>query len=125
MFEITLGHAAVAFIVAMSLPAAITGFIVWNFERKISARDRKRDEKEKVMREKAKEREEAREMLELCIVESNQAAIALAEATARAVQRIPDAHCNGDMHAALKYAAEVKHRQKEFLSKQGIKALIE
>ena len=125
MIEITLGQAAAAFIVAMGVPSAITGFIVWNFERKISARDKKRDEKEKIMREKAKEREEAREKLELCIVESTQAAIALGEATARAVQRIPDAHCNGDMHAALKYAAEVKHNQKDFLAKQGIKAIVE
>ena len=51
------------------------------------------------------------------------AAVALAEATARAVQRIPDAKCNGDMHAALDYAAKVKHDQKEFLAKQGIHAL--
>ena len=34
-----------------------------------------------------------------------------------------NAKCNGDMHAALDYAAKVKHDQKEFLAKQGIHAL--
>ena len=43
-----------------------------------------------------------------------ESAIALAEATAKAVQRIPDAKCNGDMHAALEYAQKVKHEQKDF-----------
>ena len=47
------------------------------------------------------------------------------EATARAVQRIPDAHCNGDMHAALDYAAKIKHAQKDFLTSQGIHAIID
>jgi predicted extracellular nuclease len=59
------------------------------------------------------------------MVQSTGAAIALGEATARAVQRIPDAHCNGDMHAALNYASEMKHQQKDFLAKQGIRAIWE
>ena len=41
------------------------------------------------------------------------------------MQRIPDAKCNGDMHAALDYAAKVKHEQKDFLTKQGIQAILE
>ena len=54
------------------------------------------------------------------------AAIALGEATARAVQRIPDAHCNGDMHAALDYAAKNQNtRRKDFLTSQGIHAIID
>lgn len=58
-------------------------------------------------------------------LEGVNAAIALGEATARAVQRIPDAHCNGDMHAALDYAAKVKHEQKDFLTRQGIESIYE
>ena len=58
------------------------------------------------------------------LYESSLAAIALGEATAKAVQRIPDAHCNGDMHAALDYAAEVKHKQRDFVAKRGISAII-
>ena len=47
----------------------------------------------------------------------------MGEATAEAVQRIPDAHCNGDMHAALKYTRKIKHEQNDFLMEQGIQAL--
>ena len=65
------------------------------------------------------------EELGVLLMQGNGAAIALGEATARAVQRIPDAHCNGDMHAALKYATDIKHQQKEFLAKLGIHAVLE
>lgn len=37
---------------------------------------------------------------------------------------IPDAHCNGDMHAALDYAKKIKHEQKDFLQEQAVHALI-
>lgn len=87
----------------------------------VAARERKKDKKE---REKLAEQQEGQEKL-LCLIEGSWAAVALAEATARAVQRIPDAHCNGDMHAALDYAAGVKHKQKEFLAKQGVHAILD
>lgn len=103
-----------AALAAASIPSALFGFLLWNMQRKITKREQEREEKEK-----------AREQHELLLVQGMGAAIALGEATAKAVQRIPDAHCNGDMHAALAYATEVKHQQKEFLSKQGVAALFE
>ena len=51
------------------------------------------------------------ESLDIIDTELKAAALALGESTARAAQRIPDAHCNGDMHAALEYAQKVKHEQ--------------
>lgn len=42
-----------------------------------------------------------------------------------AEKHIHDAHCNGDMHAALDYAAKIKHAQKDFLTSQGIHAIID
>lgn len=45
----------------------------------------------------------------------------LAEATAKAVQRIPDAHCNGDMTSALEQSAKYQQEEKDFLINQGIK----
>ena len=39
------------------------------------------------------------------------------------VQRIPDVHCNGDMHDALEYAGRIKHEQKDFLTEQGIESI--
>lgn len=109
--------------ITMGVPSAITGFCFWILERRIQQRE-EAEKKERERRQKElDERERAREKSELYIIKSVQAAIALGEATARAVQRIPDAHCNGDMHAALDYAKKVKHEQKDFLSEQALKNL--
>ncbi len=99
-------------VIAMSIPSAITGLCIWWLERKIEKRQKEQDRKEA-----------ARKQNEVIIIESVNAAIALGEATARAVQRIPDAQCNGDMHAALKYASDIKHKHKDFITEQGIEAL--
>lgn len=109
---ISLGQIIIAFIAAMGIPSAVMGFVVWKLEWRISKREKQLEE-----------REQAQEDLLILMVQSTGAAIALGEATARAVQRIPDAHCNGDMHAALNYASEMKHQQKDFLAKQGIRAI--
>lgn len=99
-------------IIAMSIPSALTGFGFWALERKLDRRQKLQDEKD-----------EARRKNEVIVIESVNAALALSEATARAVQRIPDAQCNGDMHAALNYAKEIKHKHRDFMTEQGINAL--
>lgn len=73
--------------------------------------------------QRAELRERNREEMNRLQVRTTMAAIALGEATARAVQRIPDAHCNGDMTAALEYVKKVKHEEKDFLTGLGIHAL--
>lgn len=98
-----------ALVVAMSIPSAITGFCFWMLEKHL-------DKKEKIHAQ----RDIAREKNEILMVKSIGAAIALGEATAEAVSRIPDAHCNGDMHAALEYARKVKHEQKDFFVEQSV-----
>ena len=105
------------------LPSAMTGFCFWCIQRKIQKADKKRENEEQERRKKEEEREKLREKQELYLVKGVSAAIALGEATARAVKRIPDANCNGDMAAALDYAAKVKHEQKDFLAEQGIHML--
>ena len=101
-----------AFIAAMCIPSGITGFCLWILHSKLDKREANREKKEKI-----------REEQEYLLVKSIGAAIALGEATAEAVARIPDAHCNGDMHSALEYARKVKHDQKEFLTKHCIEAI--
>lgn len=114
-----------AIIIAASIPSAITGFCFWLIERNIKKRDKKRETEEEARREDMERRENLRQQQEFYLVQGVNAAIALGEATAKAVQRIPDAHCNGDMHAALEYASKVKHAQKDFLAKQGINSIYE
>lgn len=108
---------------ALGLPSAVTGLIIRRMEKRLDSREAQRKKENEAAVARAEEQERKREQLELVLVQSTSAAIALGEATARAVQRIPDAHCNGDMHAALEYAAEVKHNQKNFLTGLGIHAL--
>lgn len=88
----------------------------------MAARERRNAKKER--EEEAEQRKDQEDLIVL-LIQGNWAAIALGEATARAVQRIPDAHCNGDMKEALKYAADVKHKQKETLAKKSVHAAME
>ena len=110
-----------AILIAASIPSAITGFCFWLID--IQSRAEKEKEERQARQAQVDEREKIREKSELCIINCLNASMALGEATARAVQRIPDAHCNGDMHAALEYAQKVKHEQKNFLNEQAIKAI--
>lgn len=96
----------IAIVAAASIPSALTGFMFRRFEKRME------------------EKEKAREEHEYIILKSVNASIALGEATAEAVARIPDAHCNGDMHAALEYARAVKHEQKDFLNRQAVHAIL-
>ena len=108
---------------ALGLPSALTGFFIRRMEKRLDKREAQRKKDQEALEAKAEAREKKREQLEMVLIQSTSAAIALGEATARAVQRIPDAHCNGDMHQALEYAAKVKHDQKDFLMGLGVHAL--
>lgn len=99
-----------AFIAAAGIPSAIMGFLVWFLKRHIDKKDATREEREKNT-----------ETLMLMIMKETRATNVLATATAKAVQRIPDAHCNGDMTEALRKAAEIQNEEKDFLFDQGIK----
>lgn len=98
------------FLLAMGVPAAITGLLVWWLKRYIDKRDRK-----------AEEREKSTERLMLMMLQTSRATNVLAEATAKAVQRIPDAHCNGDMTAALERAEKIQKEEQQFMFDQGIR----
>ena len=98
------------FLVYMGIPTAITGLLVWWIKRHIDKREAK-----------AEEREKNTEKLMLMIMQNSRSTLVLAEATAKAVQRIPDAHCNGDMTAALEQAAAIQKEEQKFLFDQGIK----
>ena len=105
------------FILAMGIPSAVTGLLVWWFKRYIDKQEKKRMERE----QKREERESNMEKLMLLIMNTSKANNVLAEATARAVQRIPDAHCNGDMKKALEKSIELQKSENQFLVDLGIK----
>lgn len=99
-----------AFIAAMGIPSAICGLLVWYFKKRIDDREAKIEARETNL-----------EKLMLMIMQTSRANNVLAMATARAVQRIPDAKCNGDMTAALEEATKLQIAEKDFLVEQGVK----
>lgn len=107
-------------IVLAVLPSGVCGFLFWLIEHRISKRE-EADKQERLQRQKEMDkREDARQKFELTILSLSSATYTLAEATARAVQRIPEAHCNGDMTKALAEADEMKKKQEKFLHEQAI-----
>lgn len=107
------------------IPTAVTGFFFWLIKRHITKQATETEKKELDKEQRALEREKNSEKLILMLMQSTRASIVLSEATARAVQRIPDAHCNGDMHKALEYASKVQNDQKNFLMELGIHSIYE
>ena len=116
------------------VPTAITGLVVAFIKHMFNKQEEKREkaeaekeearkQEEHIKEQKALERERHREKLLLMLMQSTRAATVLSEATARAVQRIPDAKCNGDMTKALQLAAEVQGEQKDFLMELGIHSI--
>lgn len=99
-------------LLTMGVPTAITGLFFWFLKRHIDKNEKKREEKE-----------HNTEQLMLMIMQTSRATNVLAEATAKAVQRIPDAHCNGDMTRALKQAKKIQQEEKDFLIDQGVKRI--
>lgn len=128
----TAGQIAALCGVPSALTVGIVGFLFWLLEHKIAKKEAARiaqEEKLAAVREKQEQklergrqnRDENRREFEKNLLLTSNAALALGEATARAVQRIPDAHCNGDMRDALNFAKKTKHEQRDFLAAQGIK----
>lgn len=127
----TVGQIAALCGIPSALTVGIVGFLFWLLEHKIAKKEAARvaqEEKLAAVREKQEQklererqnRDENRREFEKNLLLTSNAALALGEATARAVQRIPDAHCNGDMRDALNFAKKTKHEQRDFLADQGI-----
>lgn len=104
----------------MGIPSAFTGFCFWLLERKIQKREELDKEERAKRQEEVDRRDRARKEYERYQISMVSASMALSMAVAEAVQRIPDAHCNGEMHAALDYAKRIKGEQKDFLTKMAI-----
>lgn len=90
--------------------AGIVSLGFWWLKKKIDAQETER-----------KEREKATQDLILLILQENRSTNILAMATAKAVQRIPDAHCNGDMTKAIADATKLQSKEKNFLVEQGVR----
>lgn len=102
----------VSLIIAAGIPSTITGLLIWWMKKQIDKRDLKKEEQEKNT-----------EKMILLIAQNSRATYTVAKATAKAVQRIPDAHCNGDMASALAQAEKFQLEEQQFLIDQGVKRI--
>ena len=105
-------HVVWALLVELGVVTGLVGLLLRRFEKRLDKRDKVKDEKEA-----------ARQKYEVLNIKMSFASLSLAEATAEAVQRIPDAHCNGEMHAALNSAKDMKEEYREFEREQTAKSL--
>lgn len=97
----------------VSVPTIVTSMLIWHLQRCLSKQEQKVDR-----------RETEREDMEYLLLTTVNASMSLSEATAKAVQRIPDANCNGDMKAALKYAEDTKHELKNYLNRKAVEKVV-
>ena len=101
-------------ILMFGVPSAITGFGVWLIKRKIEKNEKRYNEKENNL-----------EDLVLMMLQTTRANAVGITAVAKAIQRIPDAHCNGDMTKALEYMKTIQEKEKDFLMDKGVKHIFE
>ncbi len=104
----------VELLLLFGIPSAITGLGVWWFKRRVEASEKKNQEQQANI-----------EALIMMMVQSSKANQIGITAIARAVQRIPDAQCNGDMTAALAEMEKIQQQEKQFLINKGIKYIFE
>ena len=90
-------------VVAFGLPSAFLGFILRRIEKKMDHAEAKRVEQESKRIEH-----------EAMMIELSMASLGLAEATAEAVERIPDANCNGEMKMALNSARVTREKYAKY-----------
>lgn len=101
-------------LLTFGIPTAITSIAIWCFQRKTEKREAK-----------TKEHEANLESLILMMMQTSRANTVGITAIARAIQRIPDAHCNGDMTAALEQMETIQKKEQQFVMDKGIKYLFE
>lgn len=110
-------------VIAAGLPSAVIGLGVWWIQHQIQKREEEDKAERKARQKEADDRERNRQSFELAIIKILDANYELSKATAKAVQRIPDAHCNGDMDGAIRNAGKKMDELKEFLRDQAVNNL--
>ena len=96
-----------------AIPSSITGLFVWWVKKKLDQQE-----------ERQLEREKNQEKLMVMMMNSTKANSIGIQAVARAVQRIPDAHANGDIDSAIEEMNKLQQEEDNFLTEQGVKHIL-
>ena len=100
-------------LVLFAIPSSITGLFVWWVKKKLEQQE-----------ERQLEREKNQEQLMVMMMNSTKANSIGIQAVAPAVQRIPDAHANGDIDSAIEEMNQLQKEEDNFLTEQGVKHIL-
>ena len=100
-------------LILFAVPSSITGLFVWWVKKKLDQQE-----------ERQLEREKNQEQLMIMMMNSTKANSIGIQAVARAVQRIPDAHANGDIDSAIEEMNKLQKEEDNFLTEQGVKHIL-
>ena len=96
-----------------AIPSSITGLFVWWMKKKLDQQEERQLEREKNQQE-----------LMIMLMNSTKANSIGIQAVARAVQRIPNAHANGDIDSAIEEMDKLQKEENNFLTEQGVKHIL-
>ena len=100
-------------LILFAVPSSITGLFVWWVKKKLDQQE-----------ERQLEREKNQQQLMIMMMNSTKANCIGIQAVARAVQRIPEAHANGDIDSAIEEMNKLQKAEDNFLTEQGIKHIL-
>lgn len=98
---------------AAAIPSAVVAFCFWLLQRRIIKNEEKREEKIR-----------QQESLQMVILDGLNGCMRLSRASAIALKRIPDAHANGDITAALQDIDDTMQRQRKLLTEAGLQHIL-
>ena len=100
-------------LILFAIPSSVSGLFFWWVKKKIDQQE-----------ERQLEREKNQEKLMVMMMNSTKANSIGIQAVARAVQRIPDAHANGDIDSAIEEMNQLQKAEDNFLTEQGVKHIL-
>ena len=100
-------------LILFAIPSSVSGLFFWWVKKKIDQQE-----------ERQLEREKNQEKLMVMMMNSTKANSIGIQAVARAVQRIPEAHANGDIDSAIQEMNKLQKQEDNFLTEQGVKHIL-
>ena len=100
-------------LILFAIPSSVSGLFFWWVKKKIDQQE-----------ETQLEREKNQEKLMVMMMNSTKANSIGIQAVARAVQRIPEAHANGDIDSAIEEMNKLQKQEDNFLTEQGVKHIL-
>lgn len=109
----SIGEIVVAAGIPSAIVSAVIGIAIWALKRRIEKAEQRREEREEKL-------DWDRIQYEMLLVKTLRSSMQLSKAVASAVEKIPDAHCNGEMHQALEAAGAAEQELNEYMTRISV-----